>query len=109
LFGTWTGVVIEPRSAEHPQYPISVRIEPDINRRPVGIVVYAAFPCAGVWNLELQRGTIWRFQETITEGRERCAQHVVVELEPVEGGFMQVHLYPAGLAHMPSRGTLSRQ
>jgi hypothetical protein len=110
LSGDWSGIVLEPRSLAHPQYQLSVRIEPDGNGRPVGAVRYDDYPCAGVWSEGTRRGSVWHFQETITEGRTLCASNVVIELElTVDGDFLNVRLYPVGAQNMPSRGTLNRR
>ena len=109
IVGTWTGIVLEPRSAERPQYPINLRIEADGSGTFVGSVEYRTFPCSGVWNLEDRQGRTYRFRETIISGRERCAQDAVAKVEMTSGGqFLQIEIYPAGHPEDAGRGTLHR-
>jgi hypothetical protein len=110
IVGTWSGVVLEPRSAERPQYPIALRVETDGAGRLVGTVNYATFPCNGVWNLEEREGRTLRFRETIISGREVCAQDAVAKVELTPGGqFLQLEIYPAGHPDDAGRGTLNRE
>lgn len=90
LEGTWGGTLQEGESS----YRILVKITTDEMRRPVGIVRYSN-PCTGVWNNAEWTGRTWRFDETIVDGRARCASYVRVELTEFNGG-LRVRLRTVG-------------
>ncbi|MGD9966818.1 MAG: hypothetical protein AB7T59_09880 [Hyphomonadaceae bacterium] len=103
LAGHWTGIVNEPGSI--PQYTLSVHINLDRDGRPVGVVQYDAFPCAGVWSNGAHSGGVWTFDETIVADIPNCAEHVTVELRP-HGDVLQVRL---GSSDLTSAGELRRR
>lgn len=103
LKGHWTGIIDEPGSI--PQYTLSVHINLDRNGRPVGLVQYDAFPCAGVWDNAVKRERSWTFDETIVVDTRNCAEHVMIELRP-EGNELVVRLGPSTLT---SSGRLTRR
>lgn len=103
LTGHWTGIINEPGSI--PQYTLSAHINLDRAGRPVGVVQYDAFPCAGVWSNGAQSGGVWTFDETIVENVPNCAEHVMIELRPA-GDVIQVRLGARGLT---SSGELRRR
>jgi hypothetical protein len=103
LTGHWTGIINEPGSI--PQYTLSVHINLDRDGRPVGVVQYDAFPCAGVWSNASQAGGVWTFDETIVESVPNCAEHVMIELTPA-GDVIEVRLGARGLT---SSGELRRR
>jgi hypothetical protein len=105
LSGHWSGIITEPRSQNFPAYTLSVHLGADEEGRPVGIVQYDAFPCAGVWTFARMNGQAMRFNETIVDGVDQCAQHVVVELTPRVGG-LDVRLWPVGGEAEASTGRL---
>jgi hypothetical protein len=51
---------------------------------------------------------LWVFDETITEGGDRCARHVMVELTP-RSDAIDIRLWPVGLENMPSTGRLQKR
>lgn len=108
LSGHWTGLIHESRSTDFPQYTLSVHIDTDRGGRPVGVVEYDAFPCAGVRDNASLSGSVWRLDETITRGGDRCARHVIIELTP-RGNVIDIRLWPPGLEDMPSSGQLHRR
>lgn len=109
MVGDWSGIIIEPRSVNHPRYTLSVHIELDRNGQLVGAVRYDDFPCNGYWNGASRSGSGIRFLETITVGRTACAPSVVVELKYTSNrDFVNARLYPVGNASSPGTGTLHR-
>lgn len=105
--GHWSGVINEPRSESFPAYTLSVHLGLDQSGRVVGLAQYDAFPCAGVWTLVETRGMTLRLHETIVDGIERCAEHVIVELT-LRGDGYDVRLWPVGGENEPSTGRLRR-
>lgn len=103
LEGLWTGIIDEPGSI--PQYTLSVHINLDRNGRPVGLVQYDAFPCAGVWSNAVEREGSWTFDETVVIDTRNCAEHVMIELRP-NGDALDVRLGPSALT---SSGRLTRR
>jgi hypothetical protein len=103
LEGHWTGIISERGSI--PRYTLSVHINLDREGRPVGIVQYDAFPCAGVWSNGTLSNGVWSFDETIVENQPNCAEHVRVELRP-SGDAIDVRL---GATTLSAAGQLVRR
>ena len=101
LVGTWSGTIEEGDA----YYEAWVAIDLDRQGRPVASVGYG-LPCHGVWADAARQGRGWRFEETITEGRDMCVAHVTVTLTETDEG-LEVRLRPAG-SDGEATGTLYR-
>ena len=102
LVGTWAGTITE----DDTYYEAWVEIDLDKDNQPVGLVAYTQ-PCQGVWASGSRDGRGWRFDETITGGRDLCASHVAVKLTGSEGA-LEVELHTLG-SDAVATGTLQRQ
>ena len=88
LIGSWNGTIEEDGDS----YWIELDIDLDRNGGLVGNVAYEQ-PCSGVWTNPSRQGGGWHFDETITFGRDRCANLVSVTLSG-NGDELQVSLRP---------------
>jgi hypothetical protein len=101
LVGVWSGAIEEDGDT----YEAWVAIDLDKDGDPVGRIDYSQ-PCNGVWLPTQRQGRAWRFDETITEGRELCASHVAVALQVTDEG-LEVELRPVGFDGIAT-GVLTR-
>ena len=102
LVGTWAGTITE----DDTYYEAWVEIDLDKDNQPVGLVAYTQ-PCQGVWASSARDGRGWRFDETITSGRDLCASHVAVNLLGSDDAI-EVELHTLG-SDAVATGTLQRQ
>lgn len=107
MVGHWTGLITEAGSIPH--YTLSVHMNVDPDGLPIGSVEYDAFPCAGVWTYASREAEAWTLRETITEGDDKCAQHIVVTLTQRGANGLEVTLAPVGSDAPPSTGMLQRR
>lgn len=106
LVGTWIGDVAETLDGQTTRYRMYVTIDVDRRGNPVAAVHYS-LECTGVWTNAQQRERTWRFEETITSGRDNCAGQVDGELT-VEGDTLRVRLHPVGYPDQSAQAALRR-
>lgn len=106
LVGTWAGEVTETTGGATTRYSMDVSINLDRHGNPVADVNYT-LGCSGVWTEAQAQGRTWRFEETITSGRDNCASHVDGELI-ADGDTLRVRLHPVGYAEPLAEAVLRR-
>ena len=106
LAGTWVGDVAETLDGETTRYRMYVTIDVDRRGVPVAAAHYS-LECTGIWTGARQQGGAWRFEETITSGRSKCASHADGELVP-EGDTLRVRLHPVGYPDQVAQAVLRR-
>lgn len=106
IIGQWRGDVTERYQGETTHYRMFVSIDVDRNGRPVASVSYS-LECRGVWLNGERRARVWRFEETITAGRDKCAWQDEVELVPQPDG-LHVRMWPVGVPEQLAEAVLRR-
>ncbi len=80
--GTWQGQVDQPGS---PAYSVQIMLEDCGKKQPCGTVVYPELSCGGTWTLLWASGNKYIFRETLSFGKNRCVDNVVVHLTSEPG------------------------